>query len=294
MSKRFSWIAVAAILLGPGLSAGAHADSVGATTPQTEIESLKKADEAQKTNYAAGAGAEDKKAADGADPSKDTYDKAKKTPPTLEIDVYAQSAAFDRGKQIAADSAKLSVAGNAQLSKTLRLKGGVRHLEPVGSDDDVYNAKTEVFAEIVGDAKPFVWTAGLTHREYEGQDGVIEAVGEFVGKAPGAPALRAFANLDDEEWGLEVSAGPSWKMGKWKGDVRFRYGYGDFLKGDRTYAGLFAVGARKLSGNAKLKVFASLEATDEKTFDVALDYKGKAKGTERAGAAVGVVLAFGF
>lgn len=148
---------------------------------------------------------------------------------------------------------------------------GAYRLSPLGSHHEAFAEEVDYFVGYAWDAETYsadVSAAWLTYPGESPDDKSLELAGEIVLNQPLTPALAGFYDAEFEDWGLELTAGPTWEIGEWEAFVRGRAGF--VTPGDgsdtRSYWGAETGAARPLNELAEFGVYARAEWADQDSF----------------------------
>ncbi|WP_147372865.1 hypothetical protein [Henriciella mobilis] len=187
----------------------------------------------------------------------------------LSADFAATSSLFDRGEQIGGPTLEFGATAETTVSGATVYAAFYRLL-PVGPDQEAFDDEADYTAGLVLENDTVVADLSANWLTYpgEGAEASLELVGAFDFNAPYAPNITGFYDADFEDWGVEVSAGPSWDVGGWTSYALGRAGF--VVPGDgsanRSYLGAEIGASRPVSDNVEFGIFARAEAADAESY----------------------------
>lgn len=213
---------------------------------------------------------------------------------SVSIDTSVSTLLIDRGEALAtlnndfAITAQTSIGGGAGYVSVYRIS-------PLGSEGEAFDEEVDYTLGYAFDAEAFDLDLSATYLTYPGNndDASVELVASAAFSSVWDPTATAFYDADFEDYGLELSAGPSWDIGNWSTGLTGRLGFVEFGDGSGGYAygGAEIAAERALNDALSLSLFARIEVADDDTFaDRFAD--DEITGFSREGAGVGIALSW--
>jgi hypothetical protein len=208
------------------------------------------------------------------------------------VDLAAASALHDRGEQIGREVLEIGAGVEVEVQEAT-VYGAFYRLLPVGAEQEAFDDEAGVTLGLAWHRHTYSADIAASHLTYPGEaaDSSLELAGALSFHMPFAPTLTGFYDMDFEDWGLELAAGPDWELGEWTVYALGRAGFvhpGDG-SADRSYAGIELGAARPVSERVEFGLFARADTADEDSF--AHDFEGGEIDTFRnSGVAAGISL----
>lgn len=207
-------------------------------------------------------------------------------------DVAVSSSVIDRGEQIGPLTLEASAGIEADVAGAT-LYGALYRLTPVGGDADAFDDETDYTIGAAWQGKGYTADVSANWLTYPGEEAgsSLELVGSVSLESAFTPTLTGFRDTRFDDWGLEVSAGPTGEAGAWE---LYALGRAGFVKpGDgsatRSYGGVEAGAARPITDAVAIGFFARGEIADEEAFARRID-GGSITEVRNSGFAAGVSL----
>lgn len=171
--------------------------------------------------------------------------------------------------------------------------GGVYRITPVGENDTAFDEEFDYTIGYAFETDVVSVDVSINELTFPGlsEENSTEVFSELGFNAPYSPTVLSFYDLDSQDSGIEINAGPEWPVGDATvyGLVRlgaFKAGGDD---ADRSYGGVEAGITRPVNDRAELGSFVRYEQADEDTF-VDEYVNGQAANFTNVGFAFGVTL----
>lgn len=202
------------------------------------------------------------------------------------------SALLDRGEQIGGETLEV-VAGVEADFKAIAVYGSVYRLQPIGENDHAYDTEMDYTIGVIWEGNSYVADVAANWLTYPGEaaDSSLEMTGVVTFDAPLQPGIAGFYDVNTEDWGMEVFAGPEWPVGQWSLYALARVGFVDLGDGSevRSYGGAEIGAARAILQDVELGIYVRAEASDSDSFVDQISPEG-ATGFRREGLAAGISL----
>lgn len=199
---------------------------------------------------------------------------------------------IDRGEQLSGTTVDSAVGvGVAALGG--EVYGAVYRITPVGDNETAFADEFDYTIGYAFETDAFSVDVSYNELTFPGQseENSTEVFGEVGFNAPLSPAVMAYYDLDTENTGIEINAGPEWVVGQATAYALVRAG--TFTPGDdsadRSYGGIEAGLVRAVNERTELGSFLRFDQADEDSF--AEDYvDGQIASFTNTGFAFGVTL----
>ncbi|MFN3312164.1 MAG: hypothetical protein ACK46Q_01685 [Hyphomonas sp.] len=208
------------------------------------------------------------------------------------MDVGAVSALHDRGEQIGRETLELTVGAEFE-TEYVTFYGAFYRLLPVGAEQAAFEDEADYTIGAAWERDSYSADVSANWLTYPGEDAEasLELAASITLAAPLAPTLTGFYDVDFEDWGVELEAGPEWEAGDWTVYALARAGFvkpGD--GGDsRTYGGIEIGAERPVSEFAAFGAFARFDAANEDSFARRIE-NGDITSFRNSGLSVGIRL----
>jgi len=220
---------------------------------------------------------------------------ANATGPSISVETGFTSTAIDRGEQIGGPAHEGAVFVELPFGSGTAY-GGVYRLTPIGPDQAAFPDEVDYFAGYVFSAETVEVDLSANWLTFPGDadESSLEIVASAVLDAPFSPSMTSFYDVDLEDWGIEVAAGPSATLGTWTLGLLGRAGFVDPGDGSasRSYFGVEADATHPLGQTAEGSLFARFEIADEDAFADSIS-GGDITRADADGFAIGVNLRVG-
>lgn len=210
----------------------------------------------------------------------------------LFADAAVSSSVIDRGEQIGPLTLEASAGLEADVSGAT-VYGAIYRLTPIGGDADAFDDETDYTIGVAWQGRGYTADVSANWLTYPGEaaGSSLELVGSVSLDAAYTPTITGFRDTRFDDWGLEISAGPTWEAGMWE---IYALGRAGFVKpGDgsatRCYGGVEAGAARPITDAVAIGFFARAEIADEESFARRID-GGSVTESRNSGLAAGVSL----
>lgn len=208
----------------------------------------------------------------------------------LFVDLGAVSALHDRGEQIGREVLEFGAGVEMDIQETT-VYGAFYRLLPVGNEQEAFDDEADFTIGAAWEGRGYSADASVNLLTFPGEDAEssVEIAGAVTLNAPLAPTLIGFYDVDIEDRGLELSAGPEWDAGPWSLYALGRAGFvhpGDG-SAHRSYAGVELGAARPVSNFIELGLFARADMADEDAFARRIE-RGSVTSFTTSGIAAGV------
>lgn len=209
------------------------------------------------------------------------------------VDLAAVSALHDRGEQIGREVLEFGAGVEIDVDEA-SVYGAFYRLMPVGEDQAAFDDEAGFTLGVAWHRHAYSADISASQLTYPGEaaDASLELAGALSFHVPFAPTLIGFYDLEFEDWGLELEAGPDWEAGDWTVYALGRAGFVEPGDGSarRSYAGIELGALRPVSERVEFGLFARADAADEDSFAHHFD-GGEVTAFRNSGLAAGIRLA---
>ncbi|MEH6744123.1 hypothetical protein [Hyphomonas sp.] len=209
-------------------------------------------------------------------------------------DATVSTSLQDRGAQLSRETLEL-LAGIERPTSFGTAYAAVYRIEPLGTSRSVFSPETDYSLGFVLEGKRYTADLSANWLTYPGtsEDSTLELVAAIELDLWGMPHIIAFGDMHTDDKGLEVSAGPSRKIGDWSIQARARTGLVGMGDGSptRTYAGLEASARRILSDRIEFGLIAAFDISDQDTLSADIR-SGEITAMGQQGLSAGAFLSF--
>ena len=210
----------------------------------------------------------------------------------LFLNVGAVSALHDRGEQIGREVLEFEAGVEVEFEETI-VYGAFYRLIPVGPEQEAFDDEADFTLGAAWEGQGYTADVSANWLTFPGEEteSSLELAGAVTLAAPLSPTLIGFYDVDLEEGGLELTAGPQWQAGDWFVHALGRAGFVHLGDGSahRSYAGLELGAARPVSEAAEFGVFLRADAADEAAFARRLE-RGSITSFDKSGVSAGISL----
>lgn len=207
-------------------------------------------------------------------------------------DLAASTMLIDRGEQLGRETLEATIGVEVDVGAAT-VYGAFYRILPVGPDQGAFDDEADFVIGMGWEGDGYSADISANWLTFPGQDdeASLELAAEIGLDLPLTPTLAGFYDVDLEDWGLELTAGPEWERGDW---IVYALGRAGFVRagdgsGDRSYGGVEAGAARALSDAVELGFYVRTEAADTPSFVRSID-AGQVTDFRKTGVAAGVTL----
>lgn len=132
------------------------------------------------------------------------------------VDVGTVSALHDRGEQIGREVLEFG-AGVEMDVQEATVYGAFYRLLPFGGEQEAFDDEADYTLGVAWEGRGYSADASVNLLTFPGEDAEssVELAGAVTLDVPLVPTLIGFYDVDIEDRGLELSAGPEWDAGSW-------------------------------------------------------------------------------
>lgn len=208
------------------------------------------------------------------------------------LNVGAVSALHDRGEQIGREVLEFEAGAEVEFEETI-VYGAFYRLMPVGPEQEAFDDEADFTLGAAWEGQGYTADVSANWLTFPGEEteSSLELAGAVTLAAPLSSTLIGFYDVDLEDRGLELTAGPQWQAGDWSVHALGRAGFVHLGDGSahRSYAGFELGAARPVSEAAEFGVFIRADAADEAAFARRIE-RGSITSFDTSGVSAGISL----